>query len=337
MAEGAVRLRSWYRHGGDGPVASIYEKDELLGRRPRPGAAMLGSKRSLSINRWGFRGRDIPREKPPGTVRIAAVGDSTTFGMEASSDDAVWVSRVADLLNEDASDRRYDAINAGMPGYSLAACALQLSERIISFDPDVVIVCAITTDLVEHTRRRFPSQESDSDSRRGLTAWAYEYSLLLNLIRLNTSAFRARNIPQQRHDRLDDAGVEQYARRLERIIDICRQRDVEVILCTSARAFGDEAAPTSQYRLAQTALAHNSSLSLAGLNDAYARYNNAVRSVAHEHRVTLVDLDALVPKRRAYFADSIHFSDAGHELAARAIARVISDNRRLGALAGGPQ
>ena len=98
-AEGAVRLRAWYRHGSDGPVAAIYETDELLGRRPRPGASMKGYARNLTINRWGFRGRDFPKTKPPGVTRIAAVGDSTTFGMEASSDETVWVARMTDLLN----------------------------------------------------------------------------------------------------------------------------------------------------------------------------------------------------------------------------------------------
>ncbi len=346
-AEGTLRLRAWYRHGSNSPVAGIYEADGLLGRRPRPGAVLRGRQRNLNINRWGFRGREIAKEKPAGTTRIAAIGDSTTFGMEASSDDKVWVARMVELLSKSSGGRSpervkdrshatgvtYDAINAGVPGYSLATCAVQLRERVIPFDPDIVIVYAMAGDLLGHTKRQFPPAAAQAAARSGLTAFAYEHSLLLNLIRLNTTAFRSKQIPEQRHDRLDERGVIQYVERLERIADICRQHDLELVLCTCPRAFGDETAPTDQYTLAQTAMAHNSSLSLAGLNDAFTRYNDAIRRTAHKHGVILVDLDALVPKRRAYFADAVHFNDAGHELAAEAMARAISKNRGPGTLA----
>ncbi|MFQ5591495.1 MAG: SGNH/GDSL hydrolase family protein [Phycisphaerae bacterium] len=327
-AEGVVRARAWYRHGTRGAVAGIYQSDPLLGRRPQPGASLHGRRRSLTINSWGFRGRDFPKNKPVGVTRIAAIGDSTTFGMEASSDDAVWVARVADILNADSAERRYDVINAGVPGYTLGTCALQLSQRLLPlFKPDIVIVYALTGDLQTHTKRQFSPAETPTQANSPLTALAYKHSLLLNLIRLNTAGFRSRQMPRKRHDKLDEQGVARYVEQLERIIDVCREHDLEPILCTCPRAFGDETAPTNQYVLAQSALAHNPSLSLAGLNDAYTRYNDAVRATAFQRGATLVDLDALIPKRRTYFADAVHFNDTGHDLAAQAIARAIQDVR----------
>ena len=174
-AEGAVRARAWYRHGTAGPVADIYEPDDLLGRRLRSGAAVHGRNRNLSINRWGFRGRDIPKEKPANTLRIAALGGSTTFGLEAGSDEAVWVARLAEILEERVGAGRYDSINAGVPGYSLEACTLQLTQRVLPLNPDIVIVYSLAVDLGAHARRQFAHTRAQPSRESSLSAFAYEH------------------------------------------------------------------------------------------------------------------------------------------------------------------
>ncbi|MCH8244207.1 MAG: hypothetical protein IH897_16595, partial [Planctomycetes bacterium] len=71
LGEAAVRIRAWYRFGSLQVVADIYLPNARLGRSLRPGAVINGSRRQVSINRWGFRGPEVPRAKPPNTVRIA--------------------------------------------------------------------------------------------------------------------------------------------------------------------------------------------------------------------------------------------------------------------------
>lgn len=325
-AEVTVRVRAHYRHGSDGPVAGIYEPDELLGRRPRPGASLSGSRRSLTINRWGFRGAAIPRAKPSGVTRIAVLGDSTSFGLEATNDDRVWIARMTDRLNDAAGGFGFDAINGAVPGYTIEISHKQLVHRIAPLDPDIVIVYQVGTDIAAHGRRQFASSHDAASvsPTDAIQRFAEEHSLLPNLIRLNTVAFRAKRMPEDRNDRLDDRGVIAYADRLENLIQTCRRRGLSVLLCTCPRAFGDEAAPTDQHTLAASALAYNSTLSLAGLNDAYTRYNQVVREAARRHDLPLIDLDRIVPKRRAYFVDSVHLSDAGHELVGRAVAEAVA-------------
>lgn len=335
MAEGAVRLRAWYRHGTAGPVADLFEPDPLLGRRPRPGSSLNGTDRALTVNRWGFRGKEIPRIKPPGVTRIAAIGGSTTFGIEASSDEAVWVARTTALLNDGAGSVEFDAINAGVPGYLLATSIRHLEEGVLAFDPDIVILYSVAVDLAAHARRQFPPHRSSARAETGLAALVYENSLLLNLIRVNTTSMRMTQTHQRRYDRLDQRGIDEYEQRLETLVALCRRHDIDLVLCTCARAFGDRSAPTSQYELAQSALAYNPTLSLAGLNDAYERYNEVVRRVASAHDLPLVDLDRLIPKRAAYFADAIHFNDAGHALVAQRIAEVIARSVKTPQLARG--
>jgi lysophospholipase L1-like esterase len=323
-AELAVRVRTRIRFGGRGsPVAGIYEPDALLGRRPRPGTHLDGTTRSLSINRWGFRGGEIPKVKPEGTIRIAALGDSTTFAMEASSDDATWVAEMERLLNKCTQSLRFDTINAGVPGYTLATSAVQLSERVMAFKPDIVLGFQVATDIAGHTRRQHPAQKQQSATQPTVVRFFQEHVLLVNLIRQNMAAFHSKHVQQNRHDRLDEAGLDQYREHLLHAVSICRENGIVLVLCTCPRAFGDPSAATDQHTLAASALANNPTLSLFGLNDAYTRYNEVIREAARQHDLPLVDLDHIVPKRAEYFHDSIHLSDRGHRVVAEATARVV--------------
>lgn len=333
-AEGGLRLRSWYRHGSSGPVADVYESDSTLGRRPRPGAMLRGRERNASINRWGFRGAEVGQQKPSGTIRIAALGDSTTFALEAPDDASVWVARLVERLNAVSNGARFDAINAAVPGYTLQMSCDRLRRDVEPLDPDVVIVLQTATDIAAHSRRQFRVVLDHDPASTSLSKTLQEHSLLVNLVRQNTAPWLARWMPQRRYDRLDERGLDEFRRRLTELVERVRDRSRRVVLCTTPRSFGDPSATDDQYALAATALANNPSLSLAGLNDAYDRYNDAVRRVAQETSAALVDLAALIPKDGSSFVDATHLSDAGHVRVAELIAdRLLAEPLR-GALAG---
>jgi lysophospholipase L1-like esterase len=63
----------------------------------------------------------------------------------------------------------------------------------------------------------------------------------------------------------------------------------------------------------------NVELSDLGLIDAAAKLNDAVRRVARELAVPLADVDAALPKTSEYFADYVHYTDAGAERVAAAV------------------
>ena len=323
LSEVGLRVRSYYRHGSTGLLATLDTPDALPEYRLRPGVSVSSASRQLSINQWGFRGRQIPFVKPPGTTRIAVLGDSITFGLEASSDQAVWVAQMVENLNASSSTHRYDAINGGIRRYTLAASIYQLTETIAPLDPDIVVVFQINSDLTFHARRQFDRPNSCGKTASPVDRFTLKHSLLLRLLLLNTTAIKAKYFEQGRFKRLDQAGLLAYESRLRNVADLCRRRGWRLVLCTGCRAFGDVTAPTDQYNLAQSALAANRWLSLDGLNDGFDRYNQAIRRVARECAVTLVDLDQLVPKRKAYFADAVHLSDLGHRVIGKAVAQGI--------------
>lgn len=323
FAEAGVRARAWYRHGLSGPVADIYEKDPKVGRRPSPGATLSGIGRRLTINRWGFRGADIPLVKPAGISRIAVIGDSPSFGMEASDDESVWVSRLVSTLNKGEPDR-YDAINGAVPGYTLGLSTRGLMNRIARFNPDVIIAYQMTADISAQAALEFSRQRESASTKSILAEFVGKQSLLVNLIRLNTAAFKARYFAQRCRDRLNSDGLVKYERKLQELVQHCRDRSWRLVLCTCPRSFGDATAPSDQYTLAASALASSPGLSLKGLNDAYMRYNEVIRAVARTEGILLVDLDKRIPKRSDFFTDAIHLNDLGHRMVAEAIAEALS-------------
>jgi lysophospholipase L1-like esterase len=168
-----------------------------------------------------------------------------------------------------------------------------------------------------------PATRWQSATQPTVARFLQEHVLLLNLIRQNMAAFHSKRVQQDRHDRLDEAGLDQYREHLRQAVSFCRENGVRLILCTCPRAFGDPSAATDQHALAASALANNPNLSLPGLNDAYTRYNEVIRETARQYDLPLVDLDHIVPKRAEYFHDSIHLSDRGHRLVAEATARTV--------------
>ncbi|MHC5110611.1 MAG: SGNH/GDSL hydrolase family protein [Planctomycetota bacterium] len=325
IAEAGVRVRAWRRHGSTATVAPVYDNNPQTGRRLKPGATLAGQQRRLSINRWGFRGPEIPRQKPPRTIRIAALGESTTFGLEASSDDAIWLAQLVRNLNNKPLPQKFDAVNAAIPGNTIGGCGRLFQAEVAAFHPDIVIVLNAAADIAAHTKRQFRMYARDKAEPGVVARTINERSLLLNLTRANTAWIRSILQPPIATRLLDHRGVAEFESKAKAIVEETRRGNATAIVCTYPRAFGDPAAPTSQHLLARTAIANNPDLTIDALNDAFDRYNQALRRIATSSNSILVDLDRLVPKRADFFVDSIHLNDAGHKLVADLITATVED------------
>ncbi len=102
----------------------------------RPGAA----DRDDRISSDGLRDREHDRVKPAGVVRIAAIGDSITFGNGVRRD-ASWPKHIETLLAERsvADGARFEVLNFGIPGYNVEQVVERLRSQALAFDPDFVI------------------------------------------------------------------------------------------------------------------------------------------------------------------------------------------------------
>jgi hypothetical protein len=107
------------------------EKFEYL---PRPD----GSPTVLGRN--AFRKPLPEKTKPPGMIRIVALGDSYTWGDKLSDYKQLWTSVLEQELIKNAADKDIEVINLGIKGFTTVNELELFFSLGIKFSPDIVIV-----------------------------------------------------------------------------------------------------------------------------------------------------------------------------------------------------
>lgn len=92
----------------------------------------------VAVNSLGLRDDEIAVEKPAGTRRIAALGDSVTFGWTVPGE-LSWPNQLESMLNT-RDPVRYQVMNFGVGGYSTSDEAVVLRSKALPLDPDLILV-----------------------------------------------------------------------------------------------------------------------------------------------------------------------------------------------------
>jgi hypothetical protein len=99
------------------------------------------------INSIGLRGREIG-PKPPGTTRIALVGDSVFFGYRLPDPDRLSVI-MQSRLDDSFGPGRYEVVTVALPGWNVADQDGFLRRHLSRIDPDYVIWSLMRNDLLD--------------------------------------------------------------------------------------------------------------------------------------------------------------------------------------------
>lgn len=91
------------------------------------------------INRLGFRGPEISREKPKGVFRVLCLGDSITMGA-ALPEDVLYPAALQKILSARYPSRKFEVINAGVSGYMIEQELLLLKDEGFLLSPDLVVL-----------------------------------------------------------------------------------------------------------------------------------------------------------------------------------------------------
>jgi hypothetical protein len=90
------------------------------------------------ISEQGLNDRSFSLKKPERVYRIAIVGDSTSFGWKVRRKDS-FPKILEEMLNN-SGDRQFEVINFSVPGYNTAQEYELLQQKVITFEPDMVIL-----------------------------------------------------------------------------------------------------------------------------------------------------------------------------------------------------
>lgn len=140
VALSCLILEGVFRALGYGNIV-LYQPSAELGweHRPLQQARTRVGRHVININSLGLRGPEVARAKPKGTIRILALGDSSTFGWGVRDEDC-YPARLERALRERFPGRSIEVLNGGVNGYSLSQEHTYLATRGIELTPDLVIL-----------------------------------------------------------------------------------------------------------------------------------------------------------------------------------------------------
>ncbi len=113
----------------------------------------------MRSNALGFRERRLPSPKPPGVVRVVALGDSFTQGYGVAASQA-YTRHLESLLRRRDPEHGYEVVNLGVQGTNTLDHRRHLEEVGLAYQPDIVLVAVMANDVgdiatLRETGRRF--------------------------------------------------------------------------------------------------------------------------------------------------------------------------------------
>jgi len=104
-----------------------------------PRLRVLWDGHEVRTNSSGYRDDEFTPTKPPGTIRIAVLGDSTSFGWRVDKQDA-YPEVVEQFLNRFSKGPKFEVMSFALPGYNTAMEREVLLTRALPLLPDVVLL-----------------------------------------------------------------------------------------------------------------------------------------------------------------------------------------------------
>ncbi len=291
----------------------VFEPDPDLLWRMRPGFDF--GEGFEPLNQEGFRGPEFKAQKEAGSLRIACIGDSVTFGRP----DAAYPALLADTLAKRLG-RPVEAMNFGVPGYSSWQGMKLLPRVLAAYHPDLVIIMFGWND--HWLAKGFADQDQivSHSAAAGLLAplRALRTYQLLNRI---VARLRAVVAPPPFTLRV---APDDYRANLGKMISDCRAAHARAIIAVAPDAITPGQAPEFMTSL-------DFIRAPADLERLHEQYNDIARGAARQSGAPVADLDLLFSSRdvTSLFEDPkkdvIHPNPKGYALIAGAIAEAVEE------------
>lgn len=326
----------------------LYSPKPDYARAADPGSSVA---RSFHHGPLGFRAPEVARSRPEGTLRIACVGGSSTYGTGPSSDEATWPAQLGARLAE-GSGGASEVLNAGVPAWTSFECLTGLAFRVLPMGPDLVLFYLATNDAESalwpdpvadnvHYRQVWPTfrpSPLEPALERSVLYLAWRRYATDYLSQRADLGFQSKRLPAgpdgerlaqyrapERKGPLPEQGFENFRRNLVSMVALTRAHGARPVLLTQAIWSED---PTSDSLL-------DGEVRLR----AHRRMTGIVRDVAAGALVPLIEtaehLEAAARAEveatgaQSIFSANVHLTDGG---AQRLASFVASELSRLGLL-----
>lgn len=304
------------------------------------------------INALGFRGELGETSGPAERRRVACVGTSESFGLY-EREGGEWPARLRRMLRERHQDA--EVLNASVLNLNRGNRERYIDKYVVPLRPDVIV---LYLNVLSDATYRTPAPAGEAPKASPPAASPSPGPVASRVLpKLKRAARRlvpdalwrrfrtwsmARAVGRQQSaalrgrpplDVLPAESVSRFEAHLTELISSLRDRGIAPVLATYPTLGTVTNRDRYQLELLHERVWHVE-LSDLGMIDAAARLNDAVRRVARALRVPLAEADAALPKDDAYFADYVHYTDAGAERVAETVLAALERGGLLGSGAG---
>ncbi|MBZ0166508.1 MAG: SGNH/GDSL hydrolase family protein [Candidatus Omnitrophica bacterium] len=329
-------------HDNDQENYSKYHPHEQLKETSKDGILF-----DVRINNHGFRGADYEWTKPPGVLRVACLGDSSTFGYGDRDDETypayleVFLNARLQELEEDAF-QRVEVFNFGVPHMLAENMYHIFVKEVLPLSPDVVTLYAGMFDAAKEVDNfdRQSAVRGDvpkrlrRERRRLLMERATGKFLFLRLIDSYVPLNKAPGFDRIFYEKyLEKDPGKEYVMWLGRIRAECRRRGIAFYVLTQQSqsnmleedeiegvTFAEEVRAV-QAKLKRRKVTRHEMYFLA-----HNHYDHRMRMWASEQGVTLLDARAALDAYRHYLWHWVHIIPEGNQILAETIGRQILED-----------
>lgn len=126
---------------------------------------------TVSTNSKHLRYAEVPTGRQPETLRIMALGDSTTFGWGVNDDES-YPAYLEQILQSKVDGVKIEVINGGQPGYSSFQGIYHVKQRVLPYEADIYMIGYIVQDA-----RATPISDRDQALRNHVPEFLKQYPL----------------------------------------------------------------------------------------------------------------------------------------------------------------
>jgi lysophospholipase L1-like esterase len=276
--------------------------------------------------------------KPRGTYRIFFVGASTTENAFLPEEKTFPGLVEAGLTERFHGAPRIEVANAAISGFGVARSLALVEHALIPLEPDLIVVLDGANDCLSDLDGESPLEPFEAPTLRDwITAQSRLVGLLDARLSRKDSDMRrflarrrrvARATPYTRGGDLDPRpGLARFKQRLTWLALVCREAGVPVVFLTQPTLWKSENAPAERDAMVGLLSKGGVHLDPAASFLRMEAYNEAIRAVAREQRMTLVDLACEVPATLEDFCDDVHMTAAGNRRVAETILRALASGK----------
>jgi lysophospholipase L1-like esterase len=290
----------------------------------RPSSVIKGTKQTIATNRYGLRDDDFEPVAPAGEQRIALLGASTIMGAYAPTNAQTSSAALQRLLNVGQDRGRFKVVNAGLGGTTIEG----QSQILAGMLPDLGVSQVIWYPGSNDIGCSAPTNPRTSKAIRLPWPSLPKWTLTSDIIVKNTAFLRRNSAASSQSLRPNFDPVAVHTE-IERGVESAKQAGLSIVLVTSATSFRSDMPAAQITSRAASALFFRPCYSGPQLAAAVDSLNAALRDVAREQDVPLIDAARLLPPDPRLFGDASHFSVAGEEAFAAVVARELGRQHLL--------